>query len=81
MSATTTRRLWILAAAVAQVCAASGLALAQDKIPVVATFSILADMTSRIGALKDRASILRDEVVARAEQQDPFARGGGGRFG
>lgn len=55
MGAAITLRLWIVAAAVAEICAPSGLALAQDKIAVVATFSILADMTGNIGG--DRVSV------------------------
>lgn len=47
----------------------------------LATRPTFTDMSSRVAALKDRASVLRDDVVERAEQQDPFARGGGGRFG
>lgn len=52
------QRSWIFAAALTGVCGASGLARAQDKIPVVVTFSILADMTGSIGGDRIRVETL-----------------------
>lgn len=67
-------RRWILAAAFATLTSGHGYTQAPDKIPVVATFSILADMTQRIGGGRiDVQALVGPQEDAHVFQPSPAA--------